>query len=153
MSIGSPEPSQFCIVGTKWRYLNAGSLLPRKPLYPYCTKSSIIFLGSPSLKLPFDMIIALVQTRYHGDKETPNLRNFANVGTKWRYLNAGSLKPRKPLYLYGTKSRIIFLGSPCLKLPFDVIIALVQTRYHVDRKPRTFGILHCRHYVAIHECG
>ena len=88
MSIGSPEPWQFCIVGTKWRYLNAGSLLPRKPLYPYCTKSSIIFLGSPSLKLPFDMIIALVQTRYHGEKE-----------------------------------------------------------------PRTFGTLHCGHYVAILECG
>ena len=88
MSIGSPEPSQFCIVDTKWRYLNAGSLLPRKPLYPYCTKSSIIFLGCPSLKLPFDMIFALV-----------------------------------------------------------------QTRYHVDRKPQSIGILHCRHYMAILECG
>ena len=82
MSMGIPELSELCIVGTMWRYLNADSLLPRKPLYPYYTKSSIIFLGSPSLKLPFDMIIALVQARYHGDKETPNLRNFANVGTK-----------------------------------------------------------------------
>ena len=77
MSIGIPELSELCIVGTMWRYLNAGSLEPRKPLYPYCTKSSIIFLGSPSPKLPFDMIIALVQTRYHGDKEVPNFRNFA----------------------------------------------------------------------------
>ena len=67
---------------------------------------ALYFLGYASPKLPFDMIIALVQTRYHGDKETPKLRNFANVGTKWRYFNAGSLKPRKPLYPYCTKSRI-----------------------------------------------
>ena len=77
MAIGRPELSEFCNVGTIWRYLNAGSLKPRKPLYPYCTKSSIIFLRSPSPKLPFDMIIALVQTRYHGDKEARNFRNFA----------------------------------------------------------------------------
>ena len=77
MAIGSPELSEFCIVGTIWRYLNAGSLKPRKPLYRYCTKSMIIFLGSPSPKLPFDMNIALVQTRYRGDKEAPNYRDFA----------------------------------------------------------------------------
>ena len=77
MSTGIPELSELCIVGTMWRYFNAGSLKPRKPLYPYCTKSSIIFLGSPSPKLPFDMIITLVQTRYHGDKEATNFRDFA----------------------------------------------------------------------------
>ena len=84
---------------------------------------------------------------------SPDLYEFCIVGTMWRYLNAGSLKPRKPLYPHCTKSSIIFLGSPSLKLPFDMIIALVQTRYLGDRKPRTFGILHCRHYVAILECG
>ena len=63
MAIGSPELSEFCIVGTVWRSLNAGSLKPSKPLYPYCTKSRIIFLGSRSQRLPFDIIIALVQTR------------------------------------------------------------------------------------------
>ena len=83
----------------------------------------------------------------------PELSELCIVGTMWRYLNAGSLKPRKPLYPYCTKSRIIFLGSPSPKLPFDMIIALVQTRYHVDRNPRTFGILHCGHYVAILEFG
>ena len=147
-----PENSEFCIVGTIWRYLNACSLKPRKPLYPYCTKSRIKFLGSPSLNLPFDMIIALVQTRYHGDRK-PEHSEFCIVETTSRYLNAGSLKPCKSLYPYCTKSRIIFLGSPSLKLPFDIITSLVQTWYHVDRKPRTFGILHCRHYVAILECG
>ena len=77
MSIGSPELSEFGIVGTMLRYLNAGSLNTRKPLYLYCTKSRIIFLGHASPKLPFDMIIALVQSRYHGDKQAPNFRNFA----------------------------------------------------------------------------
>ena len=81
------------------------------------------------------------------------LSEFCIFCTIWRYLNAGSLKSRKPLYPYCTKSRIIFLGSPFLKLPFDMIIPLAQTRYLGDRKPRTFGILHCLHYMAILECG
>ena len=84
---------------------------------------------------------------------SPELSGFCIFGTLWRYMNAGSLKLRKPLYPYGTKSRIIFLGSPSPKLPFDMIIALVQRRYHVDRNPPTFGTLHCGHYVAILECG
>ena len=83
----------------------------------------------------------------------PELSEFCIVGNIWRYLNKGSLKPRKPLYPYCTKSSILFLGSPSLKLPFDMINALVQTRYHVDRKPRSFEILHCRHYMTILEYG
>ena len=84
---------------------------------------------------------------------SPELSEFCIVGTIYRYMNAGSLKSRKPLYPYCTKSRIIFLGSRSQRLPFDIIIDLVQTRYHGDWKPRTFGILHCRHYMAIIECG
>ena len=49
-------------------------------------------MGSPSLKLPFDMIIALVQTRYHVDRN-PRTLELCIVGTMWRYFNAGSLKP------------------------------------------------------------
>ena len=84
---------------------------------------------------------------------SPELSEFCIVGTIWRYLNAGSLKLGKPLYPYYTKSRVIFLDSPSLKLPYDMIIALVQTRYHGDRKHRILGILHRRHYMAIIECG
>ena len=72
MAIGSPEISEFYIVGPIGRYLNAGSLQPRRDLYPFCSNSRIIFLGSLSLLLRFDMIIALVQTRYHGDSKTRN---------------------------------------------------------------------------------
>ena len=84
---------------------------------------------------------------------SPELSEFCILGTIWRSLNAGNLKSHKPLYPYCTNSRIIFFGSPSQRLPFDMIIALVQTRYHGDSKPRTFGILHYRHYMAIHECG
>ena len=75
------------------------------------------------------------------------------VGPIWRYMNAGNLKPRRGMYPFCTNPRIIFLGSASLKLPFDVNIALVQTRYHGERKPRNFGNLHCRPYMAIHEYG
>ena len=68
-------------------------------------------------------------------------------------MNAGNLKPLIGLYLFHTDPRIIFLDSASLKLPFDVNIALVQTRYHGERKPRNFGNLHCRPYMAIHEYG
>ena len=84
---------------------------------------------------------------------SPEISEFCIVGPIRRYLNAGSLQPRRNLYPFCTKSRIIFLGSSSLKLPFHMIIALVQTRYHGDRKPRNFGILHCRPYMAILECG
>ena len=83
----------------------------------------------------------------------PELSEFCIIGTIWRYKNAGSLQSRKTLYPICTISRIIFLGSPSQKLPFDMIIALVQTRYHGDRKTRTVGILHCGHCMAIIECG
>ena len=75
------------------------------------------------------------------------------VGPIWRYMNAGNLKQRRGLYPFCTDPRIKFLGSASLKLPFDENIALVQTWYHGDRKPRNFGNLHCRPYMAIHECG
>ena len=68
-------------------------------------------------------------------------------------MNAGNLKSSRSLYTFCTNPRIIFLGSASLKLPFDVNIALVQTRYHGERKPRNFGNLHCRPYIAIYEYG
>ena len=68
-------------------------------------------------------------------------------------MNAGNLKQRRGLYPFCTDTRIIFLDTASLKLPFDVNISLVQTRYHGDRKPRNFGNLHCRPLMAMHECG
>ena len=68
-------------------------------------------------------------------------------------MNAGNLKPRRGLYPFYTNHRILFLCSAYLKLPFDVNIALVQTLYHGERKPRNFGNLNCRPYMAIYEYG
>ena len=152
MAIGSPEISEFCIVGPIWHYLNAGNLQPRKALYPFCTKSRIIFLGPPSLNFSFDTNMSLVQTRYHCNRK-PEISEICIVGLLWRYLNADSLQPHEALYPFWRKSRIIFLGSTSLKLPFDTNLALVQTRYHGDRMPRNFGNFHCRPFMAILECG
>ena len=72
------------------------------------------------------------------------------VGPIKRFMNTGNLKLRRYSYTICTSPKIIFFGSAPLKLPFDVNIALVQTRYHGERN---FGNLHCRPYMAIHEYG
>ena len=84
---------------------------------------------------------------------SPEISEVFIVSPIWRCMNAGNLKPRRGLYAFCTNPRIIFLNSASLKLPFDVNISLVQTRYHGDRKPRNFGNLHSQAYVATHECG
>ena len=115
MAIGSPEISEICNVGPIWRYMNAANLKPSRSLYPFCINPRTIFLDSASLKLPFDINIALVQTRYHADRKP---RNFGNLHCRpiWRYMNAGNLKPRRGLYPFYTNNRILFLGSASLKL-------------------------------------
>ena len=134
MAIGSPEFSEIYIVGPIWRYMNEGNLRPSRSLYPFCTNSRLLFLGSASLNLPLDINAVLVQTWYHGDRKP---RSFENLHCQ-PYMathECGNLKPRRGLYRICTKPRIIFLGSASLKLPFDINIVLVQTRYHGDRKP------------------
>ena len=132
--------------------MNEGNLKPSRSLYPFCTNSRILFLNSAFLKLPFDINIALVQTRYRVDRKP---RNFGSciVGHEWRYMNPGNLKPRRGWYPFCTSPKIIFLGSASLILPLDINAVLVQTWYHGDRKPRNFENLHCRPYMATHECG
>ena len=84
---------------------------------------------------------------------SPKISEIYIVSNIWLCMNAGNLKPRRGLYPFCTIPRIIFLCSASLKLSFDVNIVLVQTRYHGDRKPRNFGNLHGRSYMAMHECG
>ena len=76
MAIVSPEISIVSIVGPVRRNKKAGTLQVYRGLYRLCTKSRIIFLGSPSLKLPFNINIALVQTWHRGDRMPGNLDNF-----------------------------------------------------------------------------
>ena len=132
--------------------MNAGNLKIRRSSETFCTFTKIQFLDSASLKLPFDISIGFVQTRNHGDRKP---RSFGNLHCR-PYIathECGNLKPRRGLYPLCTNPRIIFLGSPSLKLPFDTNIVLMQTRYHGNRKPRNFGNFHCRPYIAKHECG
>ena len=62
--------------------MNAGNLKPSRSLYPFCTNPMIIFLDSVSLKLPFDMNIALVQTRYMAIG-SPELSEICIVDPIW----------------------------------------------------------------------
>ena len=112
----------------------------------------MIVLGSASLKLPFDINIASVQTRYHADRKSRNFGSF-HCQPIWRSMNADNFKLRRGLYSFCTNPIIIFLVSASLKLPFELNIALMQTRYHGEMKPRNFGNLHCRPFMAIHEYG
>ena len=84
---------------------------------------------------------------------SPEISEVFIVSPIWRCMNAGNLKHHRGLYAFCTNPRIIFLNSASLKLPFDIDIALVQTRYHGERKPRNFGNLHCRPYMVIYEYG
>ena len=82
MAKGSLEISEICIVGPIWRYMKAGNLKPRRGLYPFCTNHRILFLGSVSLKLHFDINIALVQTRYMAIG-SPEVSEICIVGPLW----------------------------------------------------------------------
>ena len=152
MAIRSPEVTEICILGPIWRYMNAGNLRTRRGLNLSFTNTRIIFLGSASLKLPSNMNIALVQTgtMAKGNLEISEICIVCHI---WRYMNSGNLRTRRGLNLFCTNTRIIFLGSASLKLPFDINIASVQTRYHGNRKLRSFGNLHRRSNMVIYECG
>ena len=73
-------------------------------------------------------------------------RSYMAILDCWQFIASQRFLP------FCTNSRIIYLDSPSLKLLFDMIIALVHTRYHGDRKPRNFGNSHCRPYMALLEC-
>ena len=111
--------------------VNSGSLQPCNRKYAFCTETRIAFLGSTLLRFPFDVNIALVQTRCHVERQPPISSNFIVCSLR-RGVNSGSLQPRNRKYAFCTETRIVFLGSTFPYLPFDVNIALVQTWYHVE---------------------
>ena len=53
--------------------------------------------------------------------------------------------------VYCTEKVIEFLGSPYPLLPFDINVALVQTRYQCNRKFRILPNYHIRPYTAVQE--
>ena len=61
---GFPEIS---VLGPTLAYMRRGSLLSRTRKCGFYTDYRNAFLDSPYLLLPFDMSIALVQLRYHGE--------------------------------------------------------------------------------------
>ena len=66
-------------------------------------------------------------------------------------LKPGSWKARHGQCVYYTDKVITFLSSAYPYLPFDINIALVQTRYHRDIWPRIVPNFHCWQYTTLFE--
>ena len=106
--------------------MNTENLKFRRCSYTFCTIPKIRSLGSAPLKLPFDINIVLVQTRYHGKMKPRNCGNL-HCMPYMAIHDAGNLRPRRGLNPFCTNTWIIFLSSASLKLPSNMNIALVQT--------------------------
>ena len=65
---GNPENPQISTVGHLRRCTKAESLPARSAKRAFCTERRTTFLGSAFPQLPFDIKIALVQTRYLGER-------------------------------------------------------------------------------------
>ena len=135
MGKGSPEFPEIFILRPIRHCMKPGSLQHRTGKCVFCTDTRIKFLGSPFAQLAFDIINTLVQTRYRvkRSREFPQISIFGPVR---RCMKSGTLQPRTGKCAFCTDIRITILGSPFSQLPFDMIIALVQTRYRAKKKPR-----------------
>ena len=124
-----------------------GILLSRNGRCDYCTNPIITILGSTPPQLPFNINIALVQSRYLGGRKPWNTANF-----HCRHYTAtnetGILLSCNGRYDYCTNPIVTFLGWTHPQLPFNISIGLVQSRYLGGRKRQNTANLHCRPYRA-----
>ena len=148
----SPEFSQISIFGHVRRFMKPGSLQPHIGKWAFCTDIRITFLGSPFPQLLFDIVITLVQIRYRG-KGRPEFPQISTLGPVCRCMKPGSYQPRTGKCAFCTNTRITCLGSPFPQLTFDIIVALVHTRYRGERKPRISSNFYIRPYSAQHKTG
>ena len=81
----------------------------------------------------------------------PELSKISIVSPIRPCLKPSSWKARNGHCVYCTDKAITFLSSPYLYLPFDIHIALVQTRYHGDILPHIVPNIHCWPYTALFE--
>ena len=65
---GRPGFPQISVLGTILTYMRRGIFPSHTGKCGFYTEYKIAFLNSPFLELPFDINIALVQTRYHGER-------------------------------------------------------------------------------------
>ena len=118
-----------------------------------CTGQQITFLGSSYPQLLFDMKISLVQTRYHGDRYTQIFANFHCRPYMAQHETVWFVGPYWSERFLHRLENDIFRLSISAQLPFDISIALVQTRYLGDRQTRISAKFYCRLYTAQHETG
>ena len=76
MPIGPPNLHNFPFSTLYQPPVSRDSFPSHTGKWGFCTDWWNTFLGSPYPQLYFDMDIALVQTRYHGDRSTPIYATF-----------------------------------------------------------------------------
>ena len=132
MAKGNPEFPQICTVGHIRRCMKPGCLQAHTAKWAFCTETRIAFLGYAFPQLPF---ISRLHWCKHGTmaKSNPEFPQICTVGHIRRCMKPGCLQARTAKWAFCTETRITFLGSTFPQLPFDIKIALVQTRYHGER--------------------
>ena len=68
MAKGRPGFPEMSVLGPILAYMRRGSLPSCIGKSGFCTDLRNLFLDCPYLELPFDINIALVRARYHGEK-------------------------------------------------------------------------------------
>ena len=131
------EFAWISIDGTPRRYGWRPNSQSSDGLFALYTKRWITFFNYPYSKLHFGVLLALVQTLYR-----PRIRReFAWIsidGTIRRNGWRPTLQARHGLCAPCTKSGITFFNSPCPKLHFAALFALVQTLFR-PRSGREFA--------------
>ena len=105
-----------------------------------------------SIQLPFDVVIALVQTWYRGERK-PRISSNFHIPPYSSCIKPGSLPPLIGKCAFCTDTKLTLLGSPFPQLPIDTIITLLQTRYRGERKPWISSNFHIPPYLSLHETG
>ena len=132
MAKGSPENPQICTVGHIRRCMKLGCLQARCAKWAFAPKQGLHFWALHSLSF---LLISRLHWCKHGSlaKGNPENPQISTVGHIRRCMKPGCLQARCEKWAFCTETRITFLGSAFPQLPFDIKIALVQTRYLGER--------------------
>ena len=131
---GSPECAQISTGGHIRRCTRRSSLQARTGRCAFYTNRRLPFLGFSYLKFPFHMHLALVQPLYRATGR-PECAQISTGGPIRRCTRRSSLQARTGRCAFSTNARFQFLGFPYLKLPFQMLLALVQPLYRATGRP------------------
>ena len=129
-----------------------GSLQPHTGKCAFCTDIRITFFGLSIPSASFWYNHRLGANTVPGGSEDRISSNF-HIRLCSALHEPCSLQPRTGKCAFCTEIRITFFSSGFPQLPFDTIIALVQTQYRGERKPWISSNFHIRPCSSLHETG